>query len=195
MGSLLLERLAGQRTHGIGLSTDGHRRRLLLPLHGPQPGQDLVLLLEPLVERKLLTAQLLLLAGQLLAQLGRLPQDIDLGRPLLVPNRWDLFLKRLEQILETDTTLSLHIVVLIPLLDRVRLVQAVLWLLVLVVVQLLAGTSRRHARRILTHQDHILAITTTADAGLLAAALFTRHHARHGRRRRHVVPMACRLRH
>lgn len=98
--------------------------RYRLALDRTEPGQELLLLLELLLQHLTLQAQLLLLAGQLLTELGRLAQYIHLGRPLLVPNIGYLLLERLEQVLESDATLALHIVVLIPLLDRIGLVQA-----------------------------------------------------------------------
>jgi len=98
--------------------------RLRFGFYEPVTGQDLLLLLELHTQHLALHAQLLLLLGQLCAQLGRLPQDIHLGSPLLVPDGGDLFLQSLEEVLQANATLTLHVVVLITLLDRIGLVQA-----------------------------------------------------------------------
>lgn len=93
-----------------------------------QTREQLLLLLELRLQLLPLQVLLTLLAGQLLAQLGRLPQNVHLGRPLLVTDVGYLLFQGLEQILQTDATLTLHVVVLIPLLDRIGLVQTKLTL-------------------------------------------------------------------
>lgn len=91
----------------------------LLVLLTPQTShasQQSVLLLEQLVVEVVVPLQFVTVGG-------RLSQNVHFGRSLLVLQRRYLSLQLLEQIFEAYSSLSLHVVVQISLLDRLGLLQ------------------------------------------------------------------------
>lgn len=118
----------------------------------PHPGVQPLLLLPQRV-------QLFLLPVQPVAQLRRLPQNINLRRPLLLAQARNLPLQLLEQILQPDPPLPLHVVVQVALLQRFLLLGG-----------LGRGSDRRRRRRHGHLRRRLFASARNRPAALLLVA-------------------------
>lgn len=116
------------------------------------------------------------------AQERRLPQNVHLGRTLLVLQIGDLVLELLEQVLQANATLTLHVVMQVALLDGIGLVGRIrigaivvhvfVWSLERRTSQFLAHGGGGHRRAVQTDRAIAFRILTTDDRGVRP---FARH--------------------